>query len=62
MNPKENNRVLFICAACRQKMRAGLKITELKGDDRPEKDECAFCRRRCYGGWYEVSYKGVSHD
>lgn len=54
-----NAKTLFICAACKQKLRAGLTITELTGDEKPEKDECAFCHRKCYGGWYEVSYKGV---
>jgi hypothetical protein len=55
-----NTKTLFICASCKQKLRAGLTITELTGDEKPEKDECAFCHRKCYGGWYEVSYKGAS--
>ena len=55
-----NAKTLFICASCKQKLRAGLTITELTGDEKPEKDECAFCHRKCYGGWYEVSYKGAS--
>ena len=54
-----NEKTLFLCAACRQKLKSGLQIREIKGDA-PEKDTCAFCRRSCYGSWYEISYKGVS--
>lgn len=52
-----NETVLFVCAECRQKMRAGLKIEALSGDKKPEKDECAFCHRRCYGDWVKISYR-----
>ena len=52
-------KTLFLCAACRQKLKAGIQIRELKGDSMPEKDACAFCRRKCYGGWYDISYKGA---
>lgn len=58
----ENCKVLFICAGCRRQIRAGLDMEELTGDTKPEKDDCAFCGRRCYGGWYKISYrkKGAS--
>lgn len=51
-----NEKVLFICANCRQKLRAGLNIETLSGDTRPEKDECAFCRRKTFGDWVRISY------
>lgn len=58
-----NERILFICANCRQKLRAGLKIETLTGDVKPEKDECAFCRRKTFGDWVRVSYgKGARAD
>lgn len=52
-----NETVLFVCAECRQKLRAGLRIEALTGDPKPEKDECAFCHRRCYGDWVRISYR-----
>jgi hypothetical protein len=57
-----STKTLYLCAACRQKLRHNIQITELKGDGAPEKDTCAFCRRSCYGGWYEISYKEAAHD
>lgn len=54
-------RTMYLCAACRQKLKAGLEIKEVKGDA-AEKDECAFCRRICYGSWYEISYKEACHE
>lgn len=52
-----STKTLYLCAACRQKLKNNLRIEEIKGDAALEKDTCAFCRRSCYGGWYEISYK-----
>lgn len=46
---------LYLCSSCKQSIKSGLKITELKADT--YKDKCAICGRQVYGGWYEISDK-----